>query len=129
MDKGLAMSTNSKHRLWALCAALALLAGSALGNPDEELLPGKFVRGDTNNDLRVNLSDAVFLLNYLFGGGEKPPCHAVADINGDVDLDISDAVFLLRFLFLGESHPPAPFPECQDDPGGSPCSKSVCQTI
>jgi hypothetical protein len=34
----------------------------------------KFARGDTNADGRVDVSDSVFVLNYLFIGGREPPC-------------------------------------------------------
>ena len=84
------------------------------------------MRGDTNNDGKQDLSDAVFLLNYLFGGGDKPPCFGVSDINGDGNQDISDSVFMVRYLFLGETSPPAPFPNCDYDAVGTPCNKSMC---
>ncbi len=119
------------HRfLCVLAAALAMSSvvavSSLVANPDEETTAAKFVRGDTNNDGKVNISDAAYLLNYLFGGGTKPSCYEVGDINDDTGQDISDAVFLLRFLFLGDSQPPAPFPVCDFDPGNAPCSKSLC---
>src|SRR5687767_1502625 len=71
-----------------------------------------FVRSDANADASRNISDAVFILGYLFTGGADPPCLEAADTNGDGSINITDAVFLLGFLFLGGSAPPAPFPEC-----------------
>jgi len=112
--------------LGALLLLPTSLAPGLLANPDEETLNGMFVRGDTNNDAKVNLSDAVFLLNYLFVGGDKPPCFEVADLNDDSELDITDAVYVLRFLFAGSSPPPAPFPTCDFDPGQRQCAKSWC---
>ena len=106
--------------------SLFFLGGALIANPDDGTEPGRFIRGDTNNDGKQDISDAVFLLNYLFAGGDKPACFAVADINGDGGRDISDAVFMLRFLFMGESSPPAPYPNCDFDAAGAPCSKSMC---
>ena len=39
----------------------------------------KFVRGDSNADGTPNLSDAVFILNFLFFGGAAPPCAEAAN--------------------------------------------------
>ncbi|MBI4602819.1 MAG: hypothetical protein HY721_12755 [Planctomycetes bacterium] len=74
----------------------------------------KFVRGDANADATPNLSDAVFVLNFLFLGGATPSCMEAADTNGDGLRNISDGIYLLSFLFLGGPAPPAPFPDCGD---------------
>jgi hypothetical protein len=77
-----------------------------------------FVRGDTNADGVRNITDGVFVLNFLFLGGGAPPCREAADTNNDNNLNITDGVFVLNFLFLGGSAPPAPFPDCGPDPPG-----------
>ncbi len=69
-----------------------------------------FKRGDVNADGEVNISDASFLLNFLFLGGPTPPCMDAADANDDGNADISDASYILNFLFLGGPPPPAPGP-------------------
>ena len=114
--------------LVVLCGCgLLWICPPAPANPyNDDTTPGKFVRGDTNNDGREDISDAVFLLNFFFNGGIAPPCKAVADINKDGKRDISDAVFLLRYLFSGGSQPPEPFPACGNDPDGLQCSGSNC---
>ena len=76
----------------------------------------RFSRGDANADGARNVTDAVFLLNYLFGGGTVPPCLKSADTNDSGSIDLSDAVFLLNFLFKGGTPPPAPFDERGWDP-------------
>jgi subtilisin family serine protease len=86
---------------------------NADGVPDE--CGPTFHRGDANSSGDIDLSDAVFIFMYLFGGGEKPACLEAADSNNDADVDISDGITLLGFLFLGGSAPPPPGP-----PGG-PC--------
>jgi hypothetical protein len=49
-----------------------------------------FVRGDGNADGTIDLSDAVFVLGYLFQGRQEPLCLDAADANDDGDLDLSD---------------------------------------
>ncbi|MDO8559723.1 MAG: Ig-like domain-containing protein [bacterium] len=63
-------------------------------------------RGDANDDSQVDMSDAVYLLNFLFRSeGEILPCWDAGDANGDGALNISDPIFLLNFLFLGGESP------------------------
>jgi len=68
-----------------------------------------FLRGNVNGDLATDLSDAIFLLAYLFSGGRAPTCLQSGEINGDLTIDISDAIFLLQHLFLGGAQPEPPF--------------------
>ena len=74
-----------------------------------------FVRGDSNGDSDVNISDASFTLRYLFQGGRDPACLLALDANDDSQVDISDAAFTLGYLFLGGPQPPAPYPRCGTD--------------
>ncbi|MBI4601956.1 MAG: hypothetical protein HY721_08345 [Planctomycetes bacterium] len=67
----------------------------------EPAAPPSFSRGDSNGDGKVNLSDAVGSLNYLFLGGASPACPDAADSQDDGKLDIADPVYLLNWLFLG----------------------------
>jgi len=76
-----------------------------------------FVRGNSNNDATVDLSDAVAILNDLFlGQPATAPCRDALDSNDSGATDISDGVFILNFLFLGGAPIPAPYP----DPGLDP---------
>ena len=69
--------------------------------------------GDTNGDDRVDIGDAIHLLQWLFSGGPAPTCPrlACADFNGDENIDISDPVGLLVWLFRGAA---GPDPRCGD---------------
>jgi hypothetical protein len=91
--------------------------------PDEEVL-----RGDANNDGMVSVSDPTYIQNFLFEGGNTPPCMTAADANDDGQVDNSDAVYLYEFLFLGGSNPPAPYPYCGSDPTQDQltCATSAC---
>jgi len=71
-----------------------------------------FKRGDTNADGNIDLSDPVATLNFLFTGGDAPPCRVAADANGAGRLELTSAIYMLNFLFSGGSPPPAPYPDC-----------------
>ena len=75
-----------------------------------------FSRGDSNDDGRLDLSDATFDFNRLFLGGPSPACADAADANDDGGYDISDGVFKLNFLFTGGGQPPEPFEVWDGDP-------------
>jgi hypothetical protein len=87
-----------------------------------------YARGDCNPDRKVDISDALRILGYLFLGSEVPPCLEACDGDDSGDLSISDAISLLGYLFLGSSPPPAPGPECGVDPSPSDlgCEQSPC---
>jgi len=73
---------------------------------------GPFLRGDCAQTGRVDISSGIFLLNFLFIGGEAPRCAAACDAGGDGRPDVTSAIIIFNFLFLGGSPPPAPSPEC-----------------
>jgi len=76
-----------------------------------------FVRGDVDADGKVNISDVVKLLYYLFGE-EDVLCLAACDVDGrDEEVLINDPVYLLLYLFAGGSRPPEPFSACGEDSG------------
>jgi hypothetical protein len=67
-----------------------------------------FLRGDSNRDFAVDISDVVFTLGYLFQGGPAPTCADAMDANDDGALDISDAINTLFSLYGGGA--PAQYP-------------------
>ena len=77
--------------------------------------PMLFRRGNVNTDDITDLSDAVFLLNYLFTRGLEPSCLKSADTDDNGTLEITDPILLLNFLFLGGRSPEAPFLDCGTD--------------
>ena len=87
--------------------------GGSPGREDDEPL---FIRGDTNGDTSVNLSDAVGILLYLFIGEEAPACLDSADADDDSNVNLTDATFILNYLFLGGPALPEPFPLSGVDP-------------
>lgn len=77
--------------------------------------PCLFTRGDANRDGRVDISDAIAILNYLFLGGPMF-CVDTADVDDETGTNVTDPIFLLRHLFMGGPPPPPPFPEKGLDP-------------
>ena len=49
-----------------------------------------FIRGDANNDARVNIADGVWIINELFLGGPANPCPISSDSNADGNTDAGD---------------------------------------
>ncbi len=85
---------------------------------------GLFVRGDANDDTRVDIADGIWVIQFLFYGGTESSCLGSADANNDNRLDISDAMFIFNYqlqpdaaLRGGPLAPPpaAPFPGCGRD--------------
>ncbi len=69
-----------------------------------------YVRGRVNDDAIVDLSDAIFVLLFLFQGGAHPDPMVAADLNHDDRIDLSDAIYLINYLYYGGSQPAMPFP-------------------
>jgi hypothetical protein len=75
-----------------------------------------FVRGDADASGKVDISDAIYTLLYLFRGGAAPSCLEALDAIDDGKVNISDAIFLLVYLFVGGLTPTDPFAACGADP-------------
>jgi len=70
------------------------------------------VRGDADGDHRVDIGDAISILNALFAAGPAGPCLAAQDADGDAALGVGDAIRLLTYLFSSGPSPVEPFPGC-----------------
>lgn len=84
------------------------LAGDATSFPRSLFLStsrprGVFLRGDGNHDGRVDVTDPIGTLEFLFRGGPAPRCEDAADANDDGRLDLSDPLITLAFLFTGDA--------------------------
>ena len=75
-----------------------------------------FIRGDSDGDGRLNITDGVFTLSHLFLGGVDPLCEDATDADDRGTVELTDAVYLLNHLFLGGSEPPPPYPTPGEDP-------------
>ena len=123
--KTLYKTANAFLLLGILLLAYHLNSPSARGRVEFGDNPvNDFIRGDSNDDGVLNVSDAVFTLSFLFIGDEQPECLAANDTNDDGAVNITDVIRTLNFLFLGGTNaPPAPFP----DPGADPTPDLGCR--
>ncbi|MBK7091280.1 MAG: right-handed parallel beta-helix repeat-containing protein [bacterium] len=64
-----------------------------------------YVLGDADGNGTVNVSDAVFLLNYIFAFGPAPIPPAAGDPNCDGNCNISDVVYIINYIFSGGPAP------------------------
>ena len=90
------------------------------GPGDPEPAVPQFVRGDMDDNGFLNLTDAVFILNFLFLGGATPSCFEACDVDNNGILQLTDGIFMLNFLFLGGEAVPAPRDRCGPDPASPP---------
>jgi hypothetical protein len=70
--------------------------------------------GDVNFDTEVNITDAVFLINYVFLAGPEPYILGSADVNCDGKINITDIVYIINYIFRGGYDP------CDIDGNGQP---------
>jgi hypothetical protein len=71
-----------------------------------------FLRGNANDDTKVDIADPIFLINAVFRQGPPLTCDDAADANDDGLVDASDVIYLVSFLFgrpNGSVSPPPPF--------------------
>jgi hypothetical protein len=61
--------------------------------------------GDADNSGAIDISDAVYIVSYIFIDGPAPVPLEAGDSNCDGACDISDVVYLLAFIFQGGTAP------------------------
>jgi hypothetical protein len=69
--------------------------------------PLPYVGGDADGNGIVNVSDAVYLIGYIFGGGEAPDPLLSGDADCNEIVNIADAVYLIAYIFGGGPEPGA----------------------
>ncbi|MDH3890273.1 MAG: CHRD domain-containing protein [candidate division Zixibacteria bacterium] len=60
---------------------------------------------DNSGSPAIDISDLVYLVDFMFTGGPPPVNPGAADLNGDGVIDISDLVWLVDFMFTGGPPP------------------------
>ena len=96
-----------------------------------------FIRGDTDINGFIEITDPVRTLRFLFLGGLELDCLDGADADDNGVLELTDGIYTLNFLFSGGRPPLPPFADCGFDPipfdeQGQPildqldCQLSVC---
>jgi Peptidase family M28/Dockerin type I domain len=64
-----------------------------------------YICGDANSDGEINVSDAVWIVNYVFVGGDPPDPLEAGEANCDGSVNVSDAVWIINYVFLGGHEP------------------------
>ncbi|NMC43983.1 MAG: hypothetical protein GYA46_08685, partial [candidate division Zixibacteria bacterium] len=64
-----------------------------------------FMRGDANSDLKVDIADVTYIIDYVFRQGPSPLLPDAADANFDTDVNVTDALYLVNYIF---KHGPPP---------------------
>ncbi|MGB7062890.1 MAG: dockerin type I domain-containing protein [Candidatus Zixiibacteriota bacterium] len=64
-----------------------------------------YVFGDANDDGIVDVGDAVFLISYLYKGGDAPNPYGRGDVNRDCRIEVGDIVYTLNYLYRGGDAP------------------------
>jgi hypothetical protein len=68
----------------------------------------RYLPGDANGDNKYTVSDAVFLVNYLFKGGKAPVPLGAGDANCSGGVTVEDIIYLVNYLFKGGPVPCIP---------------------
>ncbi len=71
---------------------------------------GGIVCGDCDGSQQINVSDLVYMVNYIFAGGPAPQDSSQGDINCTGQMDIADAVYMVNYIFASG---PAPCSGCE----------------
>lgn len=72
--------------------------------------PALPICGDANSDDMVSITDAVFIINYIFVDGPAPQPMEKADVNCDGRVNLVDAVYMVNYIFSGGAEPCAECP-------------------
>ncbi len=63
--------------------------------------PPEYLCGDADGNDLISIGDAVFIINYIFGGGPAPDPPAAGDADCTGGVSIGDAVYLISYIFGG----------------------------
>jgi len=77
----------------------------AWSNVEKAIMAGSFMRGDTNGDGFITLSDVIFLINYLYRDGPAPDPLEAGDANSDGQIELGDVLYIINYLFRGGPPP------------------------
>jgi len=83
-------------------------------------LDAQYICGDANGDATVNVSDAIWIANYIFIGGPEPNPFLAGEANCDGTVNVSDAIWIANYVFVGGNDP------CDFDGDGIPDCWTEC---
>lgn len=74
------------------------------------LLSSEYNCGDASGDGLINITDAVFIIQFIFNGGPPPQPTPAGDLNCDSITNITDVVYIIQYIFAGGPEPCADCP-------------------
>ncbi len=75
---------------------------------DGNIVMNPILRGDANYTQEINVSDLVFLVNYVFKSGPHPVTIQSGDATSDLIILVSDLTFMVDYIFKGGPPPATP---------------------
>lgn len=71
---------------------------------------GEVLCGDVDASGSVNISDAVYLIGYIFAANPPPDPLSIGDVDCSGTINMSDVVYLIAYIFGGGPEPCAACP-------------------
>jgi hypothetical protein len=90
--------------------------GAANSGPGGGAAEADFIRGDANEDGRVNVGDMIATLKVLFQSEPPPACEDRLDADDSGVVDLTDPLYIGTALFRNGPAIPLPFPTTGADP-------------
>jgi hypothetical protein len=72
--------------------------------------PAAYLCGDADASGKINVADAVFVINYIFASGAAPDPLARFDNDCNAKVNVADIVYLINYIFASG---PAPCASCK----------------
>ncbi len=111
---GTTVGSSTNYRLSTTLGQTAVGLGSStsykINQGFQQSFGATYLCGDANGSGSINISDAVYLIAYIFSGGPAPSPLLAGDANCSGSVNISDAVYLIAYIFSGG---PAPCAACK----------------
>jgi len=85
-----------------------------LGYQQNFITGGSGTCGDADGSGGVNITDAVYIIQWIFAGGPAPDPLLQADCDCGGSVNMSDVVYIIQFIFAGGPTP------CNPDGEGTP---------
>ncbi len=65
------------------------------------------IRGNIDGDLsdQIDMNDLIFMVNYIFKGGNSPSSKEETDVNGSGEINIADLTYFVSYFFKGGDAP------------------------
>lgn len=102
-------SFNATYYFTFMCMDSDMLIKADTISVSITVLDPPYTCGDADGNNLVTISDAVYLISYIFSGGPAPDPIESADADCNSLVTISDAVYLISYIFSGG---PAPCAAC-----------------